>query len=91
MTEVIKGISFKWTAKAQLAFEEVKLKLTQAPMIIFSCFSKVFEVECDRYAVSIGGFLTQEGKPLALFCEKLCDSKRVFHLRQRVLCYCMLS
>ena len=33
MTEVIKGTSFKWTPEAQLAFEEVKLKLTEAPML----------------------------------------------------------
>ena len=30
MTEVIKGKSFKWTPKSQIAFEEIKTKLTQA-------------------------------------------------------------
>jgi len=32
MIEVIKGASFKWIPKAQYSFEEVKLKLTQAPV-----------------------------------------------------------
>jgi len=75
ITKVIKGTSFKWTPKAKLAFEEVKLKLTQAPVLALPCFDKVFEVKCDASGVGIGGLLTQEGKPLAFFSEKLCDSK----------------
>jgi len=78
MTEVIKGTSFKWTPKVQSAFEEVKLKLTQAPVLALPCFDKVFEVECDASVVGIGGILTQEGKTLAFFSEKLCDSRRKY-------------
>ena len=46
MTKVIKGTSFRWTPKAQSAYEEVKLKSTQAPVLALPCFNKVFEVEC---------------------------------------------
>jgi len=38
MTEVIKGTSFKWMPKAQLTFEEIKNKLTQALMLALPCF-----------------------------------------------------
>jgi len=57
MTEVIKGLSFHWTPRAQEAFEEVKVKLTQAPVFTLPCFDKVFEVECGASGVSIGGAL----------------------------------
>jgi len=76
MTEVIKGTSFVCTPKAQSAFEEIKVRLTQAPVLSLPCFSQVFEVECDASGVGIGGILTCEGKPLAFFNEKLCDSRR---------------
>ena len=78
MTDVLKQTSFKWNPKAQQAFEEVKKKLTQAPVLALPCFEKIFEVECDASGVGIGGVLTQEGRPIAYFSEKLCDSKRKY-------------
>jgi len=78
MTEVLKGSSLKWTAKAHYAFEDVKNELTQAPVRALPCFDKVFEIECDASAVGIGGVLTQEGQPLAFFSDKLCDSRRKY-------------
>jgi len=78
MTEVIKGTSFHWTPKAQSAFGEIRRRLTQAPVLSLSCFSKIFKVECDASGVSRGGVVTQEDKPLAFFSEKLCDSRRKY-------------
>ena len=75
MTEVIKGTSFQWTPKDQTAFEEVKKRLTQAPIQALLCFEKVFKVKCDASGGCIGGVITQEGKPFAFFSKKLRDSR----------------
>ena len=46
MTEVLKGKSFEWNDKANSAFEEIKARLCQAPVLALPNFDKVFEVEC---------------------------------------------
>jgi len=43
MTEVLKVKWFDWTEQAQRAFEEIKCKLTSAPVLVLPSFSKVFE------------------------------------------------
>jgi len=47
MKEVLKGKAFELNEQAHLAFEEIKQRLTHAPILAFPSFSKAFEVESD--------------------------------------------
>jgi len=40
-------------------------------------------VESDASRVGIGGVLTQEGRPLAFFSEKLCDARKKYSIYDR--------
>jgi hypothetical protein len=77
-TECLKGGTFKWTEEAQKSFELLKQKVIEAPILILSDFSKVFEIDCDASNLGIGGILNQEGKPIAFFNEKLNDSQKKY-------------
>ncbi|GJU68375.1 putative nucleotidyltransferase, ribonuclease H [Tanacetum coccineum] len=75
LTDCMKGKSFVWTKEAKLAFQVIKEKLTTAPILILPDFSKVFELHTDASKVAIGGVLSQGGRPVAYFSEKLTKPK----------------
>ncbi|XP_057789811.1 uncharacterized protein LOC131006667, partial [Salvia miltiorrhiza] len=72
LTEVIKkNVEFKWGKAQEEAFQQLKYKLTHAPVLSLPNFSKSFEIECDASGVGIGAVLMQERRPIAYFSEKL--------------------
>jgi len=68
---VKKGVVYKWGKDQEKAFETLKQKLINAPLLALPNFSKTFEIECDASNVGIGVVLLQEGHPTAYFSEKL--------------------
>jgi hypothetical protein len=66
-----KGVSFNWGPTHQQAFDTLKSKLTQAPLLQLPDFDKMFELECDASGFDIGGVLLQCGKNVAFLSEKL--------------------
>eukprot|EP01018_Ginkgo_biloba_P009589 Gb_00243 [translate_table: standard] len=71
MTECIRGRVFRWTSVAQQSFELLKKKMLKVPVLSLPNFNKVFKIECDASRVRIGAVLSQEGRPVEFFNEKL--------------------
>nr|GEW47875.1 hypothetical protein [Tanacetum cinerariifolium] len=76
ITELTKLKQFAWNSQAQTAFEELKKQLSSTPVLALPCFDEVFEVECDASEVGIGVVLSQLGRPIAYFSEKLNETKQ---------------
>ena len=76
VTELLKRSKFSWTTEAQKAFDELKRLVTQAPILALPNFDNAFQVECDASGIGIGGVLSQGGRPIAYFSEKLNDVRQ---------------
>ncbi|KAJ9555026.1 hypothetical protein OSB04_009640 [Centaurea solstitialis] len=76
ITDCLKGKTFDWTPAATKAFEDLKRCITRAPVLALPNFQLTFQVECDASGLGIGGVLSQEGRPIAFFSEKLNEAKK---------------
>ena len=81
-TETMRGAKkeFKWTHGDDKSFETLEQKVAKLPVLALPNFNKVFQVECDASGNAIGAVLSQEGKIVAFFSEKLNDAKRKYSM-----------
>jgi hypothetical protein len=57
-----KNKAFEWTEECQTSFEELKKRLTSAPVLILLDLTKKFVIYCDASQGGLGCVLMQEGQ-----------------------------
>ncbi|MCP4487896.1 MAG: DDE-type integrase/transposase/recombinase [Gammaproteobacteria bacterium] len=86
-----KHVKFVWTKECQHAFEALRDKLCEAPVLILPDYNKPFTLYCDASNVGVGSVLCQEGAdghqhPIAYYSRTLnCHEKRYSTIEQECL------
>ena len=62
---------FQWTTQVDISFEYLKDNVAQYPILTIPTFNTLFTVEIDGRTLAIGANLSQEGKLVAFFSEKI--------------------
>ena len=57
-----KNAKFVWSEKCQANFEELKKRLTTAPVLVLPDLSKNFSIYCDASRQGLGCVIIQEGR-----------------------------
>jgi len=66
-----KGAKFVWSERCQANFEELKKRLTTAPVLVLPDLSKKFSIYCDASLMGLGCVLMQDGKVVAYASRQL--------------------
>ncbi|PKU79208.1 RNA-directed DNA polymerase [Dendrobium catenatum] len=76
ITNCLKPPMFTWMPIQQRSFDKIKAALCSAPLLAFPDFNKPFQVDTDASAIGVGAVLSQDGKPIEYFSEKLSSARQ---------------
>ena len=89
ITEMLrKGNEIKWTTEARKSFEDIKIALTQAPVLISLDFNKDFQIYSFASEHTIAGVLLQKNdqgfeQPIAFFSKTLRDAPLRYNIMEK--------
>ncbi|KAG8498740.1 hypothetical protein CXB51_005107 [Gossypium anomalum] len=66
-----KDVKFEWSEKCQKSFDQLKILLTEAPILVQPESGKEFVIYSDASLISLGCVLMQEGKIIAYASRQL--------------------
>src|SRR5687768_2981760 len=76
---------WKWTADHQKAFNEMKRIIMRETLLAYPDFSEVFDIHTDASLTQLGACISQDGKPIAFYSQKLNPAQTRYTTTEREL------
>jgi hypothetical protein len=89
-----KDREFKWTVETEEAFNELKERLCQAPILVYPDITKPFVLDCDASNEGLGAVLSQEDEegiehPVAYYARAFSKVEKRYCVTRRELLACV--
>ncbi|TYK02775.1 Transposon Ty3-I Gag-Pol polyprotein [Cucumis melo var. makuwa] len=85
LTQLLKKGGYKWTAKAEDAFDRLKKAMSSLPVLALPDFNQPFEIETDALGYGVGAVLIQARRPIAYYSHTLSLRDRAWPVYEREL------
>jgi hypothetical protein len=77
-SQLEKGKDFKWDEACQKCFDELKERLTTAPVLVMPDIHKGFDVYCDASHLGLGCVLMKEGNVIPYASRQLQKHEKIY-------------
>jgi hypothetical protein len=71
LTDLLKKNAFLWSEFAEQTFQNLKVAVTNPPVLVLPDFKQPFVIECDTSGRGIGAVLMQNQRPIDFFSQVL--------------------
>src|SRR5688572_7892770 len=78
-------VKWKWTEEKQLAFDKMKRIITRETFLAYTNFSEPFDIHTDASLYQLGACISQNGKPIAFYSQKLNPAQTRYTITEREL------
>lgn len=69
--ELLRKGNYHWDDVTEAAFEDLKIRLTTTPVLVYPDFTLPFVIETNACGVGVGAILLQNEHPIAFYSKKL--------------------
>ena len=74
-----KEAKWRWTEVEQKAFDTMKKIVSRETLLAYPHFSEPFEIHTDASHTQLGAVISQNGKPIAFYSQKLKPSANALY------------
>ena len=79
----LKKVKYEWKDEHQTCFDAIKRVIGCKVLLAYLDFNYPFEIHTDTYKIEIGAVISQKGKPVAFYSQKINSAQQNYTTTER--------